>query len=230
MIDLYYWPTPNGHKITILFEELALPYRIVPVDIGKGDQFTSEFLKIAPNNKMPAVIDSDGPDGKPLSIFESGAILLYYAEKHRRLIPQDVRGRVAVLEWLFFQMASVGPMLGQTHHFRFYAPEPIPYAINRYTNEATRLYRVIDDRLADRPFIAGDYSIADIAIFPWLRPWERQGQKLDDHPNLKRWFEAMAARPAVQRGLAVMGDHKRAPTISGEERSILFGERQYARH
>ncbi|MSO74496.1 MAG: hypothetical protein EXQ99_05000 [Alphaproteobacteria bacterium] len=230
MIDLY-WPTPNGYKCTILFEELGLPYRVVPVDIWKGDQFTPDFLKIAPNNKMPAVVDSAGADDKPISIFESGAILLHYAEKHGRFIPTDECGRVEVLQWLMFQMASVGPMLGQVHHFRAYAGEPIPYAINRYTNEATRLYKVINERLADRLFIAGDYSIADMAIFPWLRPWERQGQNLNDHSHLKRWFETIAARPAVQRGLTVLDDKRRtAATVSAEERAVMFGERQYARH
>jgi GST-like protein len=230
MIDLYFWPTPNGYKLTILFEELGLPYRVVPIDIWKGDQFDPEFLKIAPNNKMPAVVDSDGADGKPISIFESGAIMLHYAEKHGRFIPKDERGRIEVLQWLMFQMASVGPMLGQAHHFRAYAGDPIPYAVERYTNEATRLYRVIDKRLADRPFIAGDYSIADIAIFPWLRSWERQGQNISDHPNLKAWFETIDARPAVRRGLDVLSDERRTAPLSDEERSIMFGAKQYARH
>ncbi len=231
MIDLYYWPTPNGYKCTILFEELGLPYRVVPVDIWKGEQFSPEFLRIAPNNKMPAVVDSDGADGKPVSIFESGAILLHYAEKHGRFIPKHERGRIEVLQWLMFQIASVGPMLGQVHHFRAYAGEPIAHAIDRYTNEATRIYKVINERLADRPFVAGDYSIADMAIFPWLRPWERQGQNLNDHPHLKRWFETIAARPAVQRGLDVLADKRRtAATVSNEERAVMFGERQYARH
>jgi GST-like protein len=226
MIDLYYWPTPNGHKVTILFEELGLRYRIVPVDIWKGAQFTPEFLKIAPNNKMPAVVDSDGADGKPISIFESGAILLHYAEKNGRFIPKDERGRVEVLQWLMFQMASVGPMLGQVHHFRAYAPEPIPYAIDRYTNEATRLYRVINERLADRPFIAGDYSIADMAIFPWLRSWERQGVQLADYPNTKRWFDQIAARPAVVKAVQVLSDVQRSE-MDAKAREVLFGATQY---
>jgi GST-like protein len=230
MIDLYFWPTPNGYKVSILLEELGLPYRVVPVDIWKGDQFKPAFLAIAPNNKMPAVVDTDGPDGKPLSIFESGAILLHYAEQSGRFIPRDVRGRVAVLEWLMFQMASVGPMLGQAHHFRGYSPEPIPYAIERYTKEATRIYRVIDKRLTGRAFVAGDYSIADMAIFPWIRSWEKQGQVLVEHVHLKRWFDTLAARPAVQRGLAVMSEIRRASsTLSAEERAVMFGAVQHAK-
>ena len=231
MIDLYYWPTPNGWKITILFEELGLDYRVVPVDILNGDQFEPEFLKFSPNNKMPAVIDPDGPGGEPISIFESGAILLHYAEKFGRFVPADTRGRVEVLQWLFFQMGHIGPMLGQNHHFRVYAPEKIPYAIDRYTNEATRLYRVVDTALAERDYIAGDYSIADMAIYPWLRGYERQGQNIDDHPNLKRWYQAVDERPAVQRGLAVMREERqKKPEFTEEQRSIMFGTKQFERH
>ncbi len=229
MIDLYYWPTPNGWKITILFEELGLPYNLIPVDINKGDQFDPAFLAIAPNNRMPAVVDPDGADGKPLSLFESGAIMLHYAEKHRRFIPADERGRAEVLQWLFFQMGNVGPMLGQCHHFRNYAPEQIPYAVQRYTNEASRLYRVVDKCLADRDYVAGDYSIADMAIFPWMRIWKNQGQDIADYPNVEAWLERNAARPAVSRGLAVMKDkQRRKPTFTEEERSIMFGEKQFA--
>jgi GSH-dependent disulfide-bond oxidoreductase len=230
MIDLYVWPTPNGYKISIMLEETETPYRVFPVDIAAGDQFKADFLKISPNNKMPAIVDSEGPDGKPLSIFESGAILLYLAEKTGRFMPRDMRGRYDVMQWLMFQMASVGPMLGQTHHFRVYAPEPIKYAIDRYTNEATRIYNVIDRRLGEAPYLAGDYSIADMAVFPWLRGYERQGQNLDDYPNLKRWFEAINERPAVQRGLALLEDRRRPVAAMDEkQREVLFGATQYAR-
>jgi GST-like protein len=230
MIDLYVWPTPNAYKVSIMLEETATPYRTFPVDIGAGDQFKADFLKISPNNKMPAIIDSDGPDGKPISIFESGAILLYLADKTGRFMPRDVRGRYAVMQWLMFQMASVGPMLGQVHHFRAYAPEPIKYAIDRYTNEAARIYNVIDRRLGEAPYLADDYSIADIAVFPWLRGYERQGQKLEDYPNLKRWYEAIDARPAVQRGLALLAERRRPVAAMDEkQREILFGATQYAK-
>ena len=230
MIELYYWPTPNGWKISILFEELGLEYRVVPINILKGDQFEPDFLKIAPNNRMPAVVDPDGADGKPLSIFESGAILLHYAEKHGKFIPADERGRIEVLQWLFFQMGNVGPMLGQTHHFRNYAPEKLPYAIERYTNETSRLYRVVNQRLADREFVAGDYSIADMAIFPWMRVWKNQGQDIADYPHLGAWLERIAARPAVQRGLAVLDEERRTKTeFTEQERSVMFGEKQFAR-
>jgi GSH-dependent disulfide-bond oxidoreductase len=230
MIDLFVWPTPNGYKISIMLEETETPYRVFPVDIGAGDQFKADFLKISPNNKMPAIVDSEGPDGEPISIFESGAILLYLAEKTGRFMPRDVRGRYQVMQWLMFQMASVGPMLGQTHHFRAYAPEPIKYAIDRYTNEATRIYNVIDRRLGEVPYLAGDYSIADMATFPWLRGHERQGQKLEDYPNLKRWYEAIDARPAVQRGLALLAERRRPVAAMDEkQREILFGATQYAK-
>ena len=224
-IDLYYWPTPNGWKITIFLEEVNLPYNVVPVDIAAGDQYEPEFLKISPNNKMPAIIDPEGPDGAPITLFESGAILIYLADKTERFFPQTPRERYAVLQWLMFQMGHVGPMLGQAHHFRQYAPEKIPYAVERYTNEAARLYRVIDRRLAETTFIAGDeYTIADMAIFPWLRSHENQGQSLDDYPSLKRWYEGMEARPAIRRALDVGKELRRSLADMNEEtRKILFG-------
>jgi GST-like protein len=229
MIDVYFWPTPNGHKVTIALEELGLPYRVIPINVGKGDQFNSEFLKISQNNKMPAIVDTDGPGGKPISIFESGAILIYLAEKTGRLMPWEARGRYKVLEWLIFQMASVGPMLGQVHHFRRYAPEQIQYAIDRYTNEAKRIYRVIDRRIGDVPYLAGEYTIADIATYPWVRPHKLQGQNLEDFPNLKRWYEAIEVRPAVQKGMAVMADGPALQPNDKETFSILFGAKQYER-
>lgn len=229
MIDLYYWPTPNGWKVTILFEELGLDYNIIPVNIREGDQFAPDFLKIAPNNRMPAVVDSDGDDGEPLSIFESGAILLHYAEKQQKFISSDERGRAEVLQWLFFQMGNVGPMLGQCHHFRNYAVEKLEYAVERYTNETTRLYRVVNKRLADREFITGDYSIADMAIFPWMRLWRHQGQNIVELPHLKKWLERMYARPAVVRGIEVMKDERSKKTkFTDEQRSIMFGDKQFS--
>lgn len=231
MIDLYTWPTPNGHKIHIMLEETGLEYRVIPVDIGKGDQFNPAFLAISPNNKMPAIVDPDGPGGAPISLFESGAILIYLAEKTGMFLPSEPRARYTVLQWLMFQMGGVGPMLGQAHHFRSYAPKKIPYAIDRYTNEAGRLYRVVDRRLGESPWLGGeDYSIADIATFPWLRRYERQGQRLEDYPNLARWFATMAARPAVQRGLAVLADRQSAAPLTDEARENLFGARQFNRH
>jgi GSH-dependent disulfide-bond oxidoreductase len=228
-IDAYSWATPNGHKIHIMLEECGLPYRAHPVNIGKGDQFEPTFLKISPNNKIPAITDPEGPDGKPISLFESGAILVYLAGKTGKFLPTDDRGRYAVLEWLMFQMGSVGPMLGQAHHFRNYAPEKIAYAIDRYSNEAKRIYGVIDKRLSANKFVAGDaYSIADIAIFPWLRSWENQGIVLTDYPHLKQWFDGIAARPAVQRGVKVLAD-LRTPITGDKEREILFGKSQYER-
>ncbi len=229
MIDLYAWPTPNAFKVSIMLEETGTPYRVFPVDITKGDQFKADFLKMNPNNKMPVIVDSDGPDGQPITIFESGAILLYLAEKTGRFIPRDVRGRYAVTQWLMFQMASIGPMLGQVHHFRVYAPEPIPYAIERYTNEARRLYNVLDRRLGEVDYLAGDYSIADMAVFPWIRPYKRQGLDINDFPNLKRWFEAIDARPAVQRGLGLLADRRREGPIDDKAREVLFGATQYAK-
>jgi len=228
MIDLYYWPTPNGWKITILFEELGLNYRIVPVDILRGDQFDEEFLKIGPNNKMPVVVDSQGPNNKPITIFESGAILLHYAELSRKFIPLDIGARSEVIEWLFFQMAHVGPMLGQNHHFRVYATEKIPYAIDRYTKEAARIYGVINKRLKGRDFICDNYSIVDMAIYPWLRGHEKQGQSLDDFPDIKRWYSTMSDRPAVQKGLAVLKDKRKdASDFTDEQRSVMFGDKQF---
>ena len=229
MIDLYYWPTPNGHKVTIFLEEIGLEYRIVPVNIRKGEQFAPEFLKISPNNRMPAIVDTDGPGGKPFSLFESGAILLYLAEKTGRLMPSETRARYRVIEWLMFQMANVGPMLGQAGHFRNAAPEKIPYAIERYTNESRRLFNVLDRRLAEVPFVAGDYSIADIATYPWIvAALKAQPEQLDSRPNLKRWIDALAARPAVQKGMAVMADRPQKP-LTEDERSILYGSKQHER-
>jgi GST-like protein len=228
MIDLYYWPTPNGWKITIFLEETATPYRIVPVNIGKGEQFAPAFLKISPNNRMPAIVDPDGPDGQPISLFESGAILVYLGEKTRQFLPREPRARYEVLQWLMFQMGGVGPMFGQAGHFLRYAPEKIAYAIDRYTNESKRLCRVLDTRLADRPFVAGDYSIADMAIFPWVHAAEQTVGGLDATPNLARWIAALRARPAVARGLAILNDVARPGEMSDETRSILFGARQLA--
>jgi GST-like protein len=228
-IDVYSWPTPNGHKIHIMLEECGLPYVAHAVNIGKGDQFAPDFLKISPNNKIPAIVDPQGPDGEPISLFESGAILVYLAGKTGRFMPDGDRAKFDVLQWLMFQMGGVGPMLGQAHHFRLYAPEKLPYAIDRYTNEARRLYGVIDKRLSQSAFIAGpDYSIADIAIFPWLRSWENQGIVLTDFPHLKKWFDAIAERSAVQRGVKVLAE-LRKPLTGDKERDILFGKSQYAK-
>ena len=234
MIHVYTWPTPNGHKIHIMLEECGLAYEVHPIHIGQGDQFDPAFLKISPNNRIPAVVDEDGPGGKPISLFESGAILIYLAEKTGRFMPAaetNPRERYAVLEWLMFQMGGVGPMLGQAHHFRAYAPEPIPYAVDRYTNEASRLYGVIDKRVGQTRFLAGDeYTIADMATFPWLRSYERQGQRLEDYPNLKRWFDGIAARPAVICGVEVLAEQRRpVAAMTDEEREILFGKTQYQR-
>ncbi|HSU20547.1 MAG TPA: glutathione S-transferase C-terminal domain-containing protein [Variovorax sp.] len=226
-IQVHTWPTPNGHKVHIMLEECALPYEAHAVDIGKGEQFAPGFLAISPNNKIPAITDPEGPDGRPISLFESGAILLYLAEKTGRLMPRDARARCDVLQWLMFQMGGVGPMLGQAHHFRLYAPEQLPYAIERYTNEARRLYGVIDRQLARHAFIAGaDYSIADIAIFPWLRSWQNQGVVLEEYTHVKAWFDVLAARPAVQRGVAVLAE-RRKPLTGDREREVLFGRTQY---
>jgi GSH-dependent disulfide-bond oxidoreductase len=224
-IDLYYWPTPNGWKLTIFLEEVGLPYRIVPVDITSGDQYEAEFLKISPNNKIPAIVDPEGPDGEPISLSESGAILIYLADKTGRFMPESPRDRYLVLQWLMFQMGHVGPMLGQAHHFRGYAPETIPYAIDRYTDEATRLYGVMDRRLSEAEYFAGEeYTIADMAIFPWLRSHERQGQDLDDYPNVKRWYETLESRPAVARALEVGKDLRRSLDEMDEDtRRSLFG-------
>lgn len=227
MIDLYSWATPNGHKIHIMLEETGQPYRVHPIDIGAGDQFKPEFLKISPNNKMPAMIDSDGPGGKPMSMFESGAMLLYLASKTGKFLPEDLRDRWSTLQWLMFQMGGVGPMLGQAHHFLGYAPEKIPYAMNRYSKEANRLYGVMDRRLAESKFIAcGEYTIADMAIMPWLRFPERQGVDIADYPHVKKWFDGIAARPAVQRGLKVLAD-LRKPVMDDKAKEMLFGATQY---
>jgi GST-like protein len=212
-----------------MLEECGLPYRAHPVDIGAGEHFDPKFLEISPNNKIPAIVDPDGPDGRPISLFESGAILLYLAGKTGKFLPQDVRGKYEVLQWLMFQMGGVGPMLGQAHHFRLYAPEKIPYAIERYTNEAKRLYGVMDKRLARSKYIGGaEYSIADIAIFPWLRSWKNQGIDWNDYPHLKGWFDEIAARPAVERGVQVLAD-QRKPLVDERARQALFGSEQYKR-
>jgi GSH-dependent disulfide-bond oxidoreductase len=229
MIDVFSWATPNGHKVHIMLEECGLPYRAIPVNIGTGDQFKPEFLKISPNNKIPAITDPQGPDGEPISLFESGAILVYLAAKTGRFMPAADRDKYQVLEWLMFQMGGVGPMLGQNHHFRQYAPEKLEYAIIRYTNEAKRLYGVIDRRLAQSRYLGGDdYSIADIATFPWLRNWKNQGIELADYPHLKAWFDKIAARPAVQRGVEVLAG-LRKPITDDKAREVLFGKTQYER-
>lgn len=226
MLEVYSWPTPNGHKVHIMLEECGLAYWVHPVDIGKGEQFAPDFLTISPNNKIPALVDPAGPDGQPISLFESGAILLYLAGKTGRLLPADVAGKYEVLQWLMFQVGSIGPMLGQAHHFRTYAPEQLPYAIDRYTQEAQRLYGVLNKRLAHATYLGGaDYSIADIAVFPWLRSWKNQGVALADFPHLKGWFDEIAHRPAVQRGVAVLADARR-PLTDPQAREALFGERQ----
>jgi len=229
VIDLYYWPTPNGWKISIALEEMGLPYKILPVNIGRGEQFKPEFLAISPNNRMPAIVDHDPVGGgATVSIFESGAILLYLAEKTGRFLPKDLHGRFEVLQWLMWQMGGLGPMLGQAHHFRQYAPEKIQYGVDRYTNEANRLYGVLNKRLTDRAFVAGDYSIADMACWPWIVPHDMQGQRLEDFPHLGRWFEVMKARPAVQRSFEV-GKELRTPSGPDEEaKKILFGQKATA--
>ena len=226
MIEIYYWPTPNGHKITIFCEETGLPYRIVPVNIAEGEQFKPDFLKISPNNRMPAIVDPDGPDGKPIAIFESGAILLYLAEKTGKLLPKETRAKYKVIEWLMFQMAGVGPMFGQRGHFMRAAPEKIPYAIDRYTNESRRLLNVMDKRLGEAEYLGGDYSIADIATFPWVIGTRREPEQLESRPNFKRWLDAIEARPAVKKGMAVMADRPQTP-LTEEQRSILYGSKQF---
>lgn len=222
MIDLYYWPTPNGHKVTIMLEECGLAYELIPINIGRGEQFTPEFLAISPNNRVPAIVDHE-PEGGPLSIFESGAILVYLAEKTGHLMPSRDRDRLEVLQWVFWQMGNLGPMAGQCHHFRGYAPQHIEYAVERYTNEVNRLYGVLERRLASRDYLAGDYSIADIAAWPWVKP-DRQGQNLDDFPRLEAWIQRIGSRPAVIRALEVgRGISSDQPT-SEEARKILFGQ------
>lgn len=226
MIDLYYWTTPNGHKITLFLEEVGIPYTIHPVNLSRGDQFKPEFLAISPNNRIPAIVDNDpGDGGVPVSVFESGAILVYLAEKTGRFLAPDLRGRMAALEWLFWQVGGLGPMAGQNHHFKQYAREKLAYAIERYMNETNRLYGVLNKRLADRAFVAGNYSIADMAAYPWIVPHEAQGQKLDDFLHLKRWFEAIKARPATQRAYAIAAAINTTPILSDEEsRKILFSQ------
>ena len=229
-IEVFTWPTPNGHKVHIMLEELGLAYRVHAVDIAKGDQFSPEFLKISPNNKMPAIIDPEGPAGRQIALFESGTILLYLAAKTGRLMPDDPRGRSTTLQWLMFQMANVGPMLGQAHHFNVYAAERLPYAVERYTKEANRLYGVLEARLGESAHLGGaEYGIADIATFPWLRGWEKQGVQLADYPRVKAWFEAIEARPAVQKGCAVLAELRRTNPLSDAERDVLFGAKQYER-
>ncbi len=227
MIDLYYWTTPNGHKITIFLEETGLPYKIFPINIGKGEQFKADFLAISPNNRIPAIVDHSPPDGgQPISVFESGAILFYLANKTEKFIAKDIRGRVQTLEWLFWQMGGLGPMAGQNNHFAHYAQEKLPYAIDRYNKEVNRLFGVMNKRLADRGYLAGDYSIADMACYPWVVPWERQGQNIADFPHLKRWLEAIAERDAVKRAYAKAKEINPNPggIRTAEERAILFGQ------
>jgi len=228
VINLYTWPTPNGHKVHIMLEECVLPYTVFPIDIGAGDQFKPEFLKISPNNKMPAMVDTEGPDGAPISVFESGAILIYLAGKTGRFLPKSDRAKYDVLQWLMWQMGGFGPMLGQAHHFMNYAPEKLPYAINRYRNEARRLYQVLDRDLSQRPYVAGDeYSIADMAVFPWSRSHANQGIDLADFPHVKRWFETVQARPAVQRAVQVLAERRRQGAHTPEQWINLFGVVQY---
>jgi GST-like protein len=230
MIDLYTWPTPNGHKIHIMLEETGLAYKVIPVDIGAGDQFKPEFLRISPNNKMPAMVDHDGPGGKPMALAESGAMLFYLATKTGKFLPADEAKRWQVMQWVMFQMGHIGPMLGQAHHFLQYAQENVEYAKNRYRNEANRLYGVLEKRLGESAFVAcGEYTIADMAIMPWLRFPERQGVDIEAYPNVKRWRDGIAARPAVQRAVQVLADRRR-PTMTPEQRENLFGAKQYARH
>ena len=225
MIDLYYWPTPNGHKITLFLEETNTPYTIHPINIGKGEQFQPDFLKIAPNNRMPAIVDHEPKDGgAPISLFESGAILLYLAEKTGRFLPGDPRGRAQTIEWLFWQMGGLGPMAGQNHHFSAYAPEKLPYAINRYVNETNRLYGVLDRQLEGRDYIAGAYSIADMASYPWIVPYERQGQNLEDFPNLKRWLQTIHDKPATIAAYAKGDAINRPKEMSEEDKKVLFGQ------
>jgi GST-like protein len=226
MIDLYYWTTPNGHKITMFLEEAGLPYAVHPINISKGEQFAPEFLKFAPNNRIPAIVDTAPADGgEAISIFESGAILLYLADKEKRFIPQDVRGRNVALQWLFWQMGGLGPMAGQNHHFVQYAPERIPYAMERYVKETSRLYGVLNKQLADgRDFIAGDYSVADMACYPWVVPHERQQQKLADFPHLAKWFERIAERPATVKAYEIAKSINTTPSVNADSRGVLFGQ------
>ena len=228
MIDVWTWPTPNGHKVHIALEELGLPYKVIPVNIGAGDQFNPEFLAITPNHRIPAIVDHDGIAGKPVTLFESGAILIYLAEKAGKLIPTDPHERLACLQWLMFQMGGVGPMFGQYNHFAAYAPEKLPYAIDRYTNEVQRLHRVLEKRLATHEYLAGSYSIADIATFPWVRNPDRRNVDIGAFPAVKRWHDAIAARPAVQRGVEVLSENQRKGQMSEKERENMFGAAQFA--
>ena len=230
MIDLYTWPTPNGHNVHIMLEECKLEYRVHPVDIGAGEQFKPEFLAISPNNKIPAMVDQQGPDGKPFVLAESGAMLFYLASKTNKFLPKDLKKRWQVMQWMMTQMGHVGPMLGQAHHFLGYAPEKIEYAMNRYKNEANRLYGVLDRQLAKSEWLACDeYTIADMATMPWLRAPERQGVNIDDYPNVKRWRDKIAARPAVQKAVQVLADRRRQGPHTDKEREVLFGNQQYAK-
>ena len=229
MIDVWTWPTPNGHKVHIALEELGLPYRVIPVNIGAGEQFKPEFLSITPNHRIPAIVDPDGPGGKTLTLFESGAILIYLAEKTGKLMPADPVERLMCLQWLMFQMGGVGPMFGQYNHFASYAPEKLPYAIERYTNEVARLHRVLEKRLAESEYLAGpDYGIADIANFAWVRNPHRRNTELSDYPAVKRWHDAIASRPAVQRGVEVLSESQRKGNITDAERENMFGKTQFA--
>ena len=229
MIELWSWPTPNGQKVHIALEELGLEYSVVPVDIGAGEQFSPAFLALTPNHRIPAIIDSDGPGGRELRLFESGAILIYLAEKSGHLLPAEPSARYTALQWLMFQMGGVGPMFGQYNHFASYAPERLPYAIERYTSEVRRLHRVLDRRLSDSAFLAdGDYGIADIATFPWVTGAEKRGIDLADYPAVRRWHDAIAARPAVQRGMAVLADRRRAGPVTDQMRENMFGNTQFA--
>jgi GST-like protein len=232
MIEVWTWPTPNGHKVHIALEELGLPYKAIPVNIGQGDQFKPEFLAITPNHRIPAIVDPDGPGGGPLKLFESAAIMLYLSEKTGgKLIPQDAVGRYVCLEWMMFQMGGVGPMFGQYNHFANYATEKLPYAIERYTNEVKRLHRVLDKRLGEAEYLAGsEYSMADIITFPWIRNPDRRGIDLAVYPHVKRWHDIIAARPAVQRGVAVLAEHQRKGQMTDKERDIMFGKTQFAAH
>jgi GST-like protein len=228
MIDIYTWPTPNGHKIHIALEETGLPYNVHAINIRTGDQFKPEFLEISPNNRIPAIVDSEGPEGKPITLFESGAILIYLAAKTGKLLPAGEHDRYTALQWLMWQMGGVGPMFGQANHFRSYAKEPQPYPVERYTNESNRLTRVLDKRLSEAPYVAGEYSIADIAIFPWMRGAEKRGVDIASYPNVLRWFDTINARPAVQRALTVLADVTQAP-IDDKQRDIMFGAAQFAK-
>jgi GST-like protein len=230
MIEVWTWPTPNGHKVHIALEELGLPYKVIPINIGKGDQFKPEFLAITPNHRIPAIVDPDGPGGQKLTLFESAAIMIYLSEKTGgRLIPTDPMDRYRCLEWMMFQMGGVGPMFGQYNHFANYAVEKLPYAIERYTNEVKRLHRVLDKRLSEAAYLAGtEYSMADIITYPWIRNPDRRGIDLADYPNLKRWHDVIAARPAVQRGVAVLAEYQRKGQMTDKERDVMFGKTQFA--